>query len=321
MGKCTIQILSGGFIQEPVVIEGVEWETARKGEPGKLTFTCIKTPFLSFSEGAQVKMSYDGKDVFFGYVFQKQRNKDQHIKVTCYDQLRYLKNKTSYQMYGVRADQVVSRLAQDFQLKCGNIPNTGYVIPKFEKADQTLFDMILDALDATVMATGELYYLYDDCGKIMLKNIKDSLLPDVLIYDESAEDFDYSTSIDTNTYNRIVIVDSENKSERNVVKVEDRETQQQWGVLQYFISEKSGANTKAKAEALLKMYNQVSRALSIKGQFGDVRVRAGSMVYLDLHLGDMIAKQTMVVERAKHVFEDGDYYMDLTLIDGRGFYA
>lgn len=319
MAKCTIQILSGGRVQEPAVIEGLKWETARKGEPGKLTFTVVKTEGLSFSEGAEVMFRYGDTDVFHGFVFEKRRNKDHHIQVTAFDQLRYLKNKTSYVWYGVRADQVVKRIADDFRLQAGDLPNTGVVIPKFDKENMSLFDMILDAIDETVLATGNLYYLYDDFGKIMLKNIKDSTL-DVLIDNTTASDFDYTTSIDKNTYNRIVLVESEEKTVTNVAIADDNKTMGQWGVLQNLVSIQSGSNTKALAESMLRLYNKVSRSLTIKRQVGDIRVRAGCGIYLDMNLGDMIAKQRMLVEKAVHTFDNDDHYMDLTLTGNEEFY-
>lgn len=319
MDKVTIQILSGGYIQEPPVLEGITWETVRKGEPSRLRFTCIKTDGLSFSEGSEVIMKLGNYNVFHGFVFEKRRNKDHHIEVLCYDQLRYLKNQTSYLWYGIRADQVVSRIAEDFKLQTGKLPNTGHVIPKFEASDSTLFDIILDAIDETLDATGNLYYIYDDFGKIQLKNIKDSLL-DVVVCDSTASDFDYTTSIDRSTYNRIILVDSENKAEANLKKATDMKNVQQWGVLQKVESVSSGTNTQAMANAMLKFYNKVSRSLVIKGQLGDITVRAGCGIYLDLNLGDMIARQRMLVEKAVHTFNNDDHFMDLTLIGNEEFY-
>lgn len=321
MEKCTLYIESGGKLQEPPILEGIQWETARKGEPSKLTFTCIKTPDLSFSEGAAVSLVCGEKKVFRGYVFEKSRNKDQHIQVLCYDQLRYLKNKTSYCFNNVRADQVLKRIADDFKLKVGELPNTGHVIPRFEQMNLTLFDMILSSIDETVMATGNLYYLYDDFGKIMLKNIKDSRL-NVIINAETAEDFDYSTSIDKNTYNRVVIVDSEDKTSGKYAVAEDVETQKQWGILQHFQSIKNGSSRNDLAKKMLESYNRKSSSLSIKRQFGNIDVRAGCGVYLTLNLGDKeMTNQLMLVEKAVHTFDHCDHYMDLTLIGAGTFYG
>ena len=284
MEKCTLQILSGGKIQEPPVIEGITWETARKGEPSKLTFTCIKTPNLAFSEGAEVIFKYGEKNVFHGYVFEKSRNKDHHIQVLCYDQLRYLKNKTSYCFNNVRADQVLKRIAEDFKLQVGDLPNTGHVIPRFEQMNATLFDMILTAIDETVMATGNLYYLYDNFGKMMLKNIKDSTLEKMIINAETAEDFDYSTSIDKNTYNRIVIVDSEDKKKGEYAHADDPKTQGQWGILQHFVSIKNGSSRTDLAKKMLECYNKKSSSLTIKRQIGNIDVPNIHLLYLKRNL-------------------------------------
>ena len=326
MSKCTLQIITidentGEIlrIQEPLVEEGITWETARKGSPGKLTFTVVKDNEVSFPEGAHVRFLYDDEPVFYGFVFTKSRDKEQRIAVTAYDQLRYLKNKTSYIFTGVRADQVVKRIADDFLLKTGALDNTGYVIPKFNKDNMTLFDMILDAVDDTVMATGNLYFIYDDFGKITLKNIKDTQL-ELLIDASTAENFDYSSSIDNNTYNRIVLTDSEEKTERNVVKVQDDRNIRKWGVLQYYEAMSNGGNTKVNADALLKLYNKVHRSLTIRGQKGDIRCRGGFGVFLDVYLGDLPGKQRMLVEQATHTFNHDEHFMDLTLIGAEEFY-
>lgn len=321
MEKLTIQIESGGRRQEPVIIEGVTWETARKGEPGKLVFTCIKDENLSFSEGAPVKAWYGETGFFSGFIFQKQRNKEHHIEVTAYDQLRYLKQKLTYNLYGIRADQVVERIAKDFDLKTGTLENTGFVIPSLVCPDQTLFDTILDAVDKTVMNTGKLFYLYDDFGKITLKNITSSKT-DFLINNTTAEDFDYTSSIDNETYNRVLLYNkSATDGETQKVVAEDLKNMQKWGVLQYFEEVKNGENLKSKAEKLLKLHNRVFRSLQIKNHLGDIRIRGGVGVYLDLHLGDMLAKQNMLVEKATHTFNNGEHFMDLDLQGKEEFYG
>ena len=41
----------GGKIYQPVVEDGVRWETNRKGAPSTLEFTVIKDALISFPEG------------------------------------------------------------------------------------------------------------------------------------------------------------------------------------------------------------------------------------------------------------------------------
>lgn len=316
MDKCTIQILSGGYVQEPAIVEGITWETARVGEPARLTFTVIKDDKLAFSEGAEVNFLYGDTKVFSGYVFEKSRNKDHHIEVTCYDRTFYLKNKENYVMAGVRADQIITRIAMDMGIRVGEMANTKYVIPKFAKADVAMIDTIQDALDETMMATGELYCLYDDFGSLTLKNMKD-MITDVLVTVDTAEDFDYTTSINGNTFNSIVV----NNDKGDPVVLNDKNTQKRWGVLQMVVDNQSGENSMDLAKALLSMYNQVSRTLTVNGAIGDIRVRGGSSVYVHLYLGDHTCNQSLIVNRVTHTFENGHHSMELTLIDGRGFYA
>ena len=53
-----------------------------------------------------------------------------------------------------------------------------------------------------MMATGKMFVLYDDVGKLTLRNVEDMKL-NVMIDDETAQDYDFTVSIDKNTYNQI----------------------------------------------------------------------------------------------------------------------
>ena len=86
-----------------------------------------------------------------------------------------------------------------------------------------------------------------------------------------------------------------------------------WGVLQFFDTLKDPAQGKAKADALLALYNRKTRKLQIKGAFGDVRVRAGSAVIVKLNLGDIVIGSYMMVEKVRHIFNESIHQMDLTL--------
>ena len=88
---------------------------------------------------------------------------------------------------------------------------------------------------------------------------------------------------------------------------------EKWGVLQYFDTIDEKTNGAVKARALLDLYNQKTRSLEIKNALGDVRVRGGSLVIVNLDLGDVKLKNFMLVEKAKHTFKNGEHFMDLTL--------
>jgi hypothetical protein len=154
----------------------------------------------------------------------------------------------------------------------------------------------------------------------MLKNIE-SMKLDLLINQETAENFDYSSSIDSNTYNRIRLAYDDEKKGRQFLQIPeltstDLGTIRKWGVLQYFEMLQNSQNVKAKAEGLLSLYNRKTRSLTVSKAFGDIRVRGGSSLPVTLDLGDVVAKQYMIVEKVKHTISSDTHFMDLTLIGG-----
>jgi len=309
-------IQHGNKVYQPIVTGEIQWQTERKGVQGSLTFKVVKDSTLNFTEGDSVRLKVDGKKVFYGFVFQKKRNKDGIITVTAYDQLRYLKNKDTYVYSNKTASEVVQMLAKDFNLQCGTMEDTKFKIESRVEDNQTLFDIIQNALDLTLQNKKEMYVLYDDFGKLTLKNIG-NMKVGILIDEDTGENFDYTSSIDGETYDKIKLVyNNEKTGKRETYIAQDSSHINQWGVLQYFETIDEKTNGKAKADALLSLYNQKTRNLTIKGAFGDVRVRAGTLVAVSLNLGDIIANSFLLVEQAKHTFSESLHTMDLTLRGG-----
>jgi len=305
-----------GLNYQPIVEEPISWETERQGVPGKLTFSVQKDAGLNFQEGDHLILYVNKEKVFYGFIFTKKRNKDGLISVTAYDQLRYLKNKDTIQYENETASGLIQRIAKDFNLQTGEIEDTGYVISERLEDNKTLFDMVKNALEDTLKVRKKMYVLYDDFGKLTLRDIEKMKL-DVFINQQSAEDFDYSSSIDSNTYNQIKLVyNNQDTGKREIYEVKDSSAMNRWGVLQYFESLQNPENGKAKAEGLLPLYNRKSRTLSVSKAFGDIRVRGGFSLPVSLDLGDVVANTYMIVEKVKHTISSDLHQMDLSLIGG-----
>ena len=209
-------ITHNGVAFEPPIKGDINLELERFGTPGKLSFTTIKstTVDMSFQEGDRVIFCVadrksdgtlsDYTAMYVGYVFGKKRDKQHHIEVTCYDQTRYLKNRFSYVFENKTATEIIKSVCADFALNVGELADTKYQIPIIAEENVEAFDVILIAIEETLSNTGEMYVLYDDAGVIKLKNAVD-MVSDVLIQSDTAEDFDYETSIDRETYNSIVL--------------------------------------------------------------------------------------------------------------------
>ena len=194
-------------------------------------------------------------------------------------------------------------IADDYALNVGTLEDTGYVIESRVEENTSLFEMIANALDLTLTNTGEMYVLYDDFGKLTLKSLSSMYVgvpgAYLMIDEETGENFDYTSSIDENTYNKIKLTyDNEDTGYREVYIAQDSSNINKWGILQYFDTLQKGENGQAKADALLKLYNKKTRNLKITNTLGDNRVRAGSMVVINLDLGDIKLKNWMLVENA-----------------------
>lgn len=304
----------------PVVEEGIEWSTERTS-PGKLTFKVLKDDIINFREGAAVRLKVDGKPVFFGFVFSKKRDKKQVITVTAYDQLRYLNNKDTCVYENKTASQLVKMIAADFSLNIGTIEDTKFVISSRVEDNTSLSDMIGNALDLTLTNTKQMFVLYDDFGRLSLRNISSMRVGEegsyLMLDEKTGENFEYASSIDSDTYNKIKLTyDNEDTGKREVYIAQDSKHINEWGVLQYFDTVSKGENGQSKANALLQLYNQKTRNLKITNAFGDTRVRAGSMIIVNLALGDVDLKNFMLVESAKHTFKQNEHFMNLTLRGG-----
>lgn len=317
-----IQLLikgSNNKIYEPILKDEIIWETERRGVAGKLTFTVIKDDIISFPEGAKVQLQVDGKGVFIGFVFQKTRNKDHHIECVAYDQLRYLKNKNTYMFVNVTATQVLQQVAEDFRLTLGTVENTGLRLGAYDCSNKSLFDTVLDALDKTTYATNKLYVLYDDFGKLCLKNIE-SMITDYLIDQDTAEDFNYTSSIDEDTYNQIKLVHVDSKTKKNTYYIaKDNNSIGNWGILQYHETINDASVGASMANAYLKLKNRKTRTLSVKGCLGDLSVRGGSSVGVVLNLGDVKENRKLVCNSVKHYISNNHHRMDLDLFDGNTY--
>lgn len=305
----------------PAVVEGIEWTTKRKDTPGILTFKVVNDDILDLSEGSVVQLREDGVGIFFGFIFKQQRSRERIVTVTAYDQLRYLKNEDTIVYGGKTADQFLRMIAADYRMNVGDLEDTGFVIGSRVEEDISLFEMVQNALDLTLTNTGEMFVLYDDLGKLTLKRLSSMIVGRpgayLMIDEETGEDFEYTSSIDDDTYNRIKLTyDNEATGTREVYIAQDGTNINRWGILQYLDTISKGENGQAKADALLRLYNKKTRGLKIKNAIGDSRVRGGSMIVVNLDLGDVKLQNFMLVENCKHIYKEDEHWMDLTLRGG-----
>jgi len=309
-------------------VSDLEITTHIVNDPGKAVFYIVKPDkTLSFGEGAGVEIRLNGRGVFKGYVFEKEITENKFkMKVTCYDQLRYLKNKDAMVFKKKRSDQIFTQICKKYVLKHKVVDKSKYVCTPRSEDNVTLYEMIQNALDDTLINTGEWYVIIDDFGTLKHINVY-SLQPQILISDSSGlTSFTYTTSIDKESYDQIALYrDDQKKGKRKVVVINDTSKKgenkgkhmKEWGVLQLYekVDESvTDAGMRSKAKKLLSLYNHKSRTLTLKA-VGNNKVRAGCLLEVDIEKmpGMNIKNEVVLVTDCTHHIKDSMHTMDLTV--------
>lgn len=316
LDRFQIFVKGSGEIGE-VFCEGeVTIEMVREGAPSKLTMSVIDDGHVKIANGNSVNVMVDGETFWYGYIFKTREEREPLIECIAYDQLRYLKNKDTYQYEDITYSDLLQQIISDQGLIAGEIEDTGYQIAGRIEEDKEYYDMLQVAHQYTVAYTGELFVLFDKAGKIHLQNIK-SLKVDTPVIDiDITQNMEYECNIDENTFNRIKIdlIDEQQNVVRPII-AEDADNVAKWGVLQYYAQTTERDTVEAKAQILLEVLNREMRKLKLFDVFGDVNIRAGHMVPVALRLRDIAINGYMVVESVTHIFREGWHTMEMRLLN------
>lgn len=313
--KYELHIINKGIDYVPVVLDSVEWTTEWIDTAGKLTFTVLKDSNIDITEGNVVIFKADDVGVFYGYLFEKSKGKDDKISCTAYDQLRYFKNKDTYCYKNKKYSELLKIIAEDYNLICSDsITDTEYSIPQRVEDNESLFDILKNARDITAGAVNKIFILFDDFGKLNIKSIEE-LMTNYWLTEKTAEDFEYKTSIDGDVYNRIQLYrDDDDTGNRAMYYYEDGTTINSWGVLQQTVKLEEGESPEVVGPVTLDKYNKKIKSLSIKGCFGDIKLRAGACLFVSIDVGDIIFdKALFFITKATHKFGK-EYICDIDII-------
>ncbi|MEK3941412.1 hypothetical protein NSQ91_28735 [Paenibacillus sp. FSL R7-0048] len=300
------------------IVSDISWKTARSGKPSTLELTLVDSgiyqlPKFGISNGDIIQFSKDNVDVFYGFVFSIDTGSDQEIKLTAYDQIRYLLGNGSYVLQDVTASDVIKKITTDYGLKTGVLEETEYRIPSLIEDDKKLLDIIMGAIGSELQYKGRLMAFYDDFGKLTLRKPDSMLLNLVLGAGHYLYDYSLKKSIDDDTYNTIFLYkDNEASGKRDFYPVSDKDNVKRWGILHLYQKADDKANAaqiQEKANNLLKMHNREKLSLSVQA-IGDMRVRAGNFIYVLL---DEFETQLFLVDQCSHKISGGEHTMSLDI--------
>lgn len=315
--KVVLENKARGEVQFPLVMGSAKVIMNRQGTPTKLECDLVRTEGLNFQEGNALAFYVEETLFFYGYVISKSRTSEQIIRILCYDQLFYFKNKDILQYKDLAYSELLKKICAKNHLTTGEIEDTKFKIPGRIEDNKEYHVMLQYASDLTTAKTGEIYVLFDDAGKITLKNIKELKVSEAITYN-NAEDFDYKSSIEKGVYNRVHLrLIDEHKKEIKSSTAEDKKNIAEWGLLNYSdITTNKDLNLDTTAKELLKVLNRKHRELKIKNAIGNLKVRAGSLVPVHFpEIGEISVQTLMMVNAVVHTFEENHHSMDLEVVN------
>ena len=312
----TILLVNGSDITD--IVENIKYVTLWNDGPGTLSFEYPTEKGTMYPNGSVVTFRYNGSNIFYGWLFKTAQNKSV-FKCTCYDQLRYLKAKNSILREVEPLDSFLNRVSATHgdRIRLGQVDSTEYPLPKYLFDNQTYLDMLYQSISDNLLGNGYQYTLRDNFGALELRDILDLRLP-IIIGDKSlANDFEYTKSIDEDTYNHIKIAkDRKDIGARYTYEVPDSQSISEWGKLTLYekvTADYNEAQLAELAQLLLQIKDRETENLKVEC-IGDVRVMAGCGIRVVIK--DAGLDLWAIVDSATHNF-GAQYTMTLNLIIGR----
>ncbi|MGV4320710.1 XkdQ/YqbQ family protein [Bacillus mojavensis] len=302
------------LVAESVSLEGHRFQAPRSIE-ATIVIKQGDHTYYSVTEGDTVLFKWKGKELFRGTVFA--RTPDEHtLAFSAYDMLQYLvKNQDVYVFSNQRADQMIRRIANDFQIPTASIANTGHTIKSLViKNDTTLYDIILKALKQTKSQTGRNYQLYSEKGKLGLRAWPDPAEVWVLETGVNITGYQYSTSINDTATRVVLRRQKDNKTHKASAK--DSSGLNKYGVLQYtetVTDEINQAQLQQRADVRLAEKKGVKKELKNIQAVGIPEVQSGLPVYISIPEAGI--KKTYWVDTDRHEFKGTKHTMTIDVVE------
>lgn len=293
----------------------IEVSSSITGEAGKLTCILYKDPnnLLQIANGSTIKFIVDGYGMFYGYVFMVGTDAEENYKITCYDQMRYLKNSDIMTTENMTASDIFAKICREYELEFEIRVPTSY-IPEQYAHNSTLYSIIERGMNSASLNDKKLYYIKDEFGTLVWNEIGNQKIEFQLGDNSILVGYKYEKSIDDDTYNQIKIYkEDKNAGTRKSWVVKDSDNIKRWGILQMLYKaddELNEAQLKQLGVNYLYVKNRQTEKLSLSA-LGVKEITAGSRIKFALER-EKINKAMWVIS-AKHTFTKYEHNMELEL--------
>ena len=249
------------------IAEEIQVSQSLDGTAGSLSCTLQKDPnnLLKLANGSIVSFIVDGVGFFFGYIFKIEASDKQDYKITCYDQLRYLKYNDVYTTINMTSSQIFEKICLDYNLRYTIKVPSYYKLEPYLHSNKTLFTIIKRGIDLSNIYENAQYFIADRFGVLTWSELSYEKTNIQLGDNSIMTSYDYEKSIDGDTYNQIKMYrDNKDTGKRDIWLVKDSDNIKKWGTLQLLKKADDNRNSsqiRQTAENLLKTKNRETQTL------------------------------------------------------------
>lgn len=284
------------------------------GEAGKLTCVLQKDPnnLLQIANGSIVSFIVDGVGMFFGYVFTIGTDAQENYQITCYDQMRYLKNSDIYTTRNMTASDIFAKICKDFNLKYKIKTPTKFIPPAYIHNKKTLYNIIERGMNLASINDNKHYFIRDNFGELTWSDLGEEKTNIQIGSGSLLYGYKYEKSIDSDTFNQIKMYKEDTKNnKREFWIVKDSDSIKRWGTLQSLTkvdSKMNEAQVKMLAENYLKSKNRETEKLTLQAN-GVKELTAGRGIKFILERENI--DKWMWIVSSTHTFTKYNHIMEL----------
>ena len=309
MIKLICQKANGEKLDITNLLINVTWSGDYKSCARKLEFSLISSPMdknipkIDIPLMSMILFYEDNKELFRGFVYEREKSSDNSISFLCYDYCAKLNDiKVSYNIKNETASSIFNKVLSEYGLSKGDIVGATTPISKVFLG-VTIYDMVMSAYTEEAKKTGKKYMIYTKGDKFCSSekgNVKLNLS-----FEEGknilSSNFKESVS---NMVNKVLIVDDNGNK---VSEVKNDEWLKTYGLFQevYKKEENKDANVEAKA-----MLSDINQSCSLSG-FGDTTCITGYGVQVKGTYTGLVG--LFYIDSDTHTWEGGNYTIDLEL--------
>lgn len=253
----------------------------------------------------------DEREIFRGYVFNRELSSDQELKFTAFDYLIYFtKSKGTYNFTEITPEDITKTICEDAGIQVGNVGITGLPVSFIAKA-KSFYEIIMQAFTYVWHFNGGKYNFmpYMDKDKFSIMNMGQ-------LFDENfvvSPDVNLGNAVYTDTLDNMVNkVNVYNDKGEYVGTAWARDWINMYGVLQDVYE--SNEDDKSPLDSANSMLHGVDTTAKVT-LLGDIRCKTGYAVKVKIPYIADFADRTMYIDADSHTWEiaTGKYTMDLTL--------